>query len=314
MVIILGKRLFQLIFVLFLLSAATFTMMKLAPGDPVRSLLRTDEFLTTQADEAKLRKELGFDLPIVVQYGEWMAGVMQLDLGKSYLTGKPVLDVMASRLPITAQLTGGALLVMLLITVPLGTAAALMPGRWPDHLGRALALIGASVPGFWLGLLLIYGFSYKLQLFPSMGKGGFFHMVLPCFTLGFSLAAVYARLLRNGLLESLSQHYIRAARARGVSERVILTRYAFRAALLPVVTMFGMSIGYLLGGAVVVETLFSWPGLGNMVMDAIFGRDYPVIQGYVLFTGAVVVMINLIVDLSYRAIDPRIRFGKGESA
>ncbi|PZE20867.1 ABC transporter permease [Paenibacillus xerothermodurans] len=304
----------QLLGVLFILSAATFTLMKMAPGDPVKTILQADEFAVTEADEAKLRAQLGFDQPAAVQYGRWLWGIMRLDLGKSFLSGKPVWDLIMSRLPTTAQLAAGALAVMALITVPVGIAAAKFPGRWPDHLSRLLAWIGASIPSFWLGLILIYLFSYQLQLLPSMGTGSLAQTILPAFTLGFSLAAVYARLLRVGLLEALAQDYVRAARARGISEWRIMTRHALRAAILPVVTMFGMSIGYLLGGSIVVETLFSWPGLGSMVMDAILGRDYPVIQGYILFTGVVIVAINMLVDLSYYLIDPRLRIRKGVKA
>jgi nickel ABC transporter permease subunit NikB len=305
-------RLLQLVFVLFLLSLLTFTLMKLAPGDPVLRILEVDELAVTQADEAALRKELGFDRPLLVQYGEWMLNVLQFDFGNSYIKGRPVLDEMIARLPTTIQLTVGGLAVMVLIAVPLGLLAAKYPGRWPDHLSRVLALIGASIPSFWMGLLLIYAFAFKLQWLPSMGKGSFQHMLLPSITLGFAMAAVYARLLRAGLLESLSQEYIRAARARGIAEWRILWRHALRAALLPIVTVFGMSIGSLLAGTVVIETLFSWPGLGSMAVEAIFQRDYPVIQGYVLLTGVFVVVVNLLVDLSYGLLDPRIRYGKGE--
>ncbi|WP_028402843.1 nickel ABC transporter permease [Ectobacillus panaciterrae] len=310
---IVKKRLIQLVIVLLFLSVSTFTLMKLAPGDPVQSILQVDQLMVTKADEAKLHKELGFDQPLIVQYGQWMLRLLRLDLGNSYMNGNPVWEEMLRRLPTTIQLTAGGLVVMLLISVPLGMIAARYPGRWPDQVSRVLALIGASIPGFWLGLLLIYFFAYKLQLLPSMGKGTLSQMLLPSFTLGFSMAAVYARLLRAGLLESLSQDNIRAARARGVPEWRILVLHAFRTALLPVVTVFGMSIGSLLGGSVVIETLFSWPGLGSMAVEAIFGRDYPVIQGYVLFTGVFVVVVNLLVDLSYGLIDPRIRLGKGAS-
>jgi nickel ABC transporter permease subunit NikB len=306
------KRLQQLVLVLFLLSLLTFTLMKLAPGDPVLLILGADELLVTQAQEAALRKELGFDQPLLAQYGKWMLNLLQLDFGKSFIKGKPVLDEMFARLPTTIQLTVGGLIVMVLIAAPLGLLAAKYPNRWPDHVGRILALIGASIPAFWMGLLLIYAFAFKLQLLPTMGKSSLLHMILPSITLGFGMAAVYARLLRAGLLESLSQEYIRAARARGVAEWRILTKHALRAALLPVVTVFGLSIGNLLAGSVIVETLFSWPGLGSMVVEAIFQRDYPIVQGYVLFTGIFVVFINLFVDLIYGLLDPRIRYGKGE--
>ena len=308
------KRLIQLVIVVFLLSVFTFGLMKLAPGDPVMTILNADEMMVTEADQAKLRSKLGFDQPLYVQYGQWMLGLIKLDLGKSYMSGKPVWNEMMERLPITVQLTVGGLLVMVSISVPLGILSARYPGKWPDQISRILALIGASIPSFWFGLMLIYFFAFKLQILPSTGIGTFSQTILPSFALGFSLAAVYARLLRAGLLGSLSEDYIQAARARGVKEWRILWFHAFRAALLPVITVFGLSMGSLLGGAVVIEILFSWPGLGSMAVDAIFSRDYPVIQGYVLLTGVFVVVVNLLVDLSYYLIDPRIKQEKEGTA
>lgn len=308
---LLQKRLLQLIFVLFLLSVVTFTLMKLAPGDPVLQLLRADELNVTQADEAALRQELGFDRPLTVQYGEWVWKLLQFDFGHSYFKGKPVRDTLLERLPATLQLTAGALIVMIFIAVPLGLLSAKYQGRFADHASRWFALVGTSLPTFWMGLLLIYWFAYKLQWVPTMGKGSLEHLFLPSLTLGLGLSAVYARLLRAGLLDSLSQEYIRAARARGLSEWRIMTRHALRAALLPVITVFGMSIGNLLAGSVVVETLFSWPGIGSLAVESIFQRDYPVIQGYILLTGMFVVGVNLLVDLCYGLLDPRIRYGKG---
>nr|WP_044641573.1 nickel ABC transporter permease [Risungbinella massiliensis] len=305
------RRFIQLLLVLFLLSIFTFSLMKLAPGDPVRSMLQTDYFAVTKQEEVELRQELGFDLPILIQYGKWIKGVLQLDFGKSYLNGKPVWDELMRRIPVTLELTLGAFVVMVLITVPLGVLAACYPNKFPDHLGRFLALMGASIPSFWFGLLLIHLFALELQWLSSIGRGTITHMILPSVTLGFSMATIYARLLRTGLLESFSQEYIRAARARGVQEWRILLFHALRAAMLPIITVFGMNIGYLLGGSVVTEMLFSWPGLGSMVIDAINGRDYPVIQGYIIFIGFFVVVINLLVDLFYFIIDPRIRHGEG---
>jgi ABC-type dipeptide/oligopeptide/nickel transport system permease component len=308
------KRLIQLVIVVFLLSLFTFGLMKLAPGDPVMTILNADEMMVTEADQAKLRSDLGFDQPLYVQYGQWILGLIKLDLGKSYMSGKPVWNEMMERLPITVQLTVGALLVMVSISVPLGILSARYPGKWPDKISRILALIGASIPSFWFGLMLIYFFAFKLQILPSTGIGTFSQTILPSFASGFSLAAVYARLLRAGLLGSFSEDYIQAARARGVKEWRILWFHAFRAALLPVITVFGLSMGSLLGGAVVIEILFSWPGLGSMAVDAIFSRDYPIIQGYVLLTGVFVVVVNLLIDLSYYLIDPRIKQGKEGTA
>ncbi|WP_397379468.1 nickel ABC transporter permease [Paenibacillus sp. YYML68] len=309
---LIGSRMLQLVYVLALLSIVTFALMKLAPGDPVLSMLRVDEVTVTEADEAALREELGLDRPLVLQYAEWVWRLVQLDLGDSYFKGKPVLEVLAERLPATLQLTAGSLLVMLATALPLGALSAAYAGRLPDHLSRILALIGSSMPTFWVGLLFIYLFGYKLSWLPTMGMGTPQHLILPCLTFGLGLATIYARLLRAGLLEVLSQEYIRAARARGLSEWRVMTRYAMRAALAPVLTIFGMSIGSLLAGSVVVETLFSWPGIGNMAVEAIFHRDYPLIQGYVLLTGMFVVVVNLAVDLLYGLLDPRVRHARGE--
>ncbi|MBD7964765.1 ABC transporter permease [Fictibacillus sp. Sa2CUA10] len=281
--------------------------MKMAPGDPVLTILNADEMVVTEEDQAELRSKLGFDQPLYVQYGKWMFNLMQFDLGKSYMSGKPVIEELLTRIPITAELTFFAMTIMLCITVPLGVWSAKYVNKWPDQFSRILALVGASIPNFWLGLILIYLFAFKLSILPSSGIGSYSQIILPAFTLGFTFAVVYARLLRAGLLQSLSEDYIYAARARGVKEWRILWLHAFRAAVLPVLTIFGLSLGSFLGGAVVVEILFSWPGLGSLAVDAIFNRDYPVIQGYVLLTGIFVVITNLVVDLSYYVIDPRMK-------
>jgi nickel ABC transporter permease subunit NikB len=311
---LINARILQLLFVVFLLSLVTFSLMKMAPGDPVLHLLGIDQMNATQAEEAALRKELGFDQPLIVQYGQWLMNVLRLDFGSSYFSKQPVLDEMMECLPTTVQLTAGGLAVMVLIAAPLGILAAKYPGRWPDHVSRFLTLLGASIPSFWMGLLLIYIFAYQLQWVPTMGKGTLKQMILPSITLGLAIAAVYARLLRAGLLEALSQEYIRAARARGLAEWRIVIRHAMRAALLPVVTVFGLSLSNLLAGIVVIEILFSWPGMGSMAVEAIFKRDYPMIQGFVMLTGIFVVLVNLLVDITYGLLDPRIRYAntKGE--
>lgn len=305
------QRLIQLVIVLFFLSIVIFVLMKLAPGDPVVTLLKVDEMGATQAQEEALREELGFNRPVAVQYWDWLTHVMRLDFGESLLKNKPVLDELLERLPATLQLAVGGMTVMILIAVPLGLLSARFPGRFPDHVGRVFSLLGASVPVFWIGLILIYLFSYRLQWLPTMGKGEFKHLVLPSITLGFGLAAIHARLLKTGMLESLSTEYIRSARARGISEAKIFWQYAMRAALIPVLTVFGMTFGSMIAGTVIVETLFSWPGLGSMAVEAIFQRDYPLVQGYLMMTGVFIIIVNLLVDLLYGWIDPRIRLRRG---
>ncbi|MCT8137028.1 ABC transporter permease [Anaerobacillus sp. CMMVII] len=300
-----------MVFVIFMLTIITFSLMKLAPGDPIWTMLQVDEVIITFEEKESLREELLFDQPILIQYGNWLKNIVRLDLGKSFVSQQPVTKEIGSRIMPTLFLTMGGLAVMMGIALLLGSLAAIYQNRWIDHLSRLLAFAGASVPTFWLGLIMIYLFSVKFAILPALEHGGIKSLILPSFTLGLGLAAVYARLLRAGLLESYSQEYIRAARARGIGEWQILRVHALRSALVPVITMFGMSFGSLLGGSVVVEVLFSYPGLGKLVVDAVFKRDYPLIQGYVLFTGVVVVFVNLIVDLSYRFLDPRIRYGKG---
>ncbi|PRA07870.1 MULTISPECIES: nickel ABC transporter permease [unclassified Paenibacillus] len=307
------SRIIQLILVLLMLSLATFLLLKLAPGDPVLTILKANEGAVSQSDQDQVQEQLGLNLPLVQQYGLWLQGVIQLDLGKSFVNNRAVWDLMMDRLPATVSLTSGAIVVLLLISVPLAILGAKYKGKWPDHLSRLFALIGASIPSFWLGLLLIYAFAFKLNWLPTMGSGNVRHLILPSITLGFVMAPEYIRLLRSGLLDALSQEYVRAARARGIAEWRVIARHALRAALLPVITIFGMSLGALLAGSVVTETLFAWPGLGSMVMEAITQRNYPVIQGYVLLTGVFIVTANVLVDLSYSLLDPRIRSGRGRN-
>jgi peptide/nickel transport system permease protein len=302
-----GKRLLEFVLFLLLLSFISFVFMKLAPGDPVRYLLNIDDVAISDEQIEELRNELGFNEPIYIQYWNWLMRFFQFDLGYSYMTNQPVLDELAGKFPATLTLTITSLMVMTLIAVPIGTLAALYKNKWIDHVSRIFALIGASVPSFWLGLLFIQFFSVKMGLLPSMGKGTFLHLILPSLTLGLALSAVYVRLLRSSLLESLGQDFIRSAKARGLSRKRIFLFHAFRHSLIPVITIFGVSLGSLLGGTVIIEVLFAYPGIGKLVVEAIVRRDYPIIQGYILFMGLFIVIINLFVDLSYRYLNPEIR-------
>lgn len=302
-----GKRLLEFVLFFFLLSFISFAFMKLAPGDPVRYMLNVIDVQTSDEQIEGLREELGFNDPIYIQYGNWLLRFVQLDLGYSYMTNKPVFDELAARVPSTLALTASSLLVMTLIAVPVGTLAAVYKHTWIDHTSRLFSLIGAAVPSFWLGLLFIQFFSVKWGLLPSMGKGTLLHLILPSLTLGLAMSAVYVRLLRSSLLETLGQDFIRSARARGLSNRRIFFFHAFRYSLIPVITIFGVSLGSLLGGTVIIEVLFAYPGIGKLVVEAIARRDYPIIQGYILFMGLFVVTINLVVDLSYRYLNPEIR-------
>lgn len=307
-----GKRLLELVLFLFLLSFVSFIFMKSAPGDPVRYMLNIDDVTISDEQIEDLREELGFNDPIYVQYWNWLVRFFQFDLGESYMTKQPVMNELASKIPDTLALTFSSMVVMLLIAVPIGTLAALYKNKWIDHLSRIFALIGASVPSFWLGLLFMQLFSVKLGVLPSMGKGTIPHMVMPSLTLGLAMAAVYVRLLRASLLESLGQDFIRSAKARGLRPRRIFLFHALRHSLTPVLTIFGVSLGSLLGGTVIIEVLFAYPGVGKLVVEAIVRRDYPIIQGYILFMGLFVVTINLLVDLSYRYLNPEIRLKEAD--
>lgn len=305
------KRLVYLLPVMLGVSVITFGLINLAPGDPAEIILRTGGIEPTREAVEVLREELGLNNPIYIQYGRWLWNALHLDLGNSFRTGQPVFVEILHRFPATLELTMAAMFFMLLLAVPIGIVAALYRHTLIDHLGRIFALVGASLPSFWLGLILISCISVKWGLLPVMGRGGWKHLVLPAITLGFGMAAVYMRLLRACMLDVLNQDFIKVARAKGLKEKWVIGRHALKNALLPVVTLFGMSFGNLLGGAVIVETIFAWPGVGKFVVDAIFNRDYPVIQGYVLLMSLVFVLVNLLVDISYVFLDPRIRLERG---
>ncbi len=298
-----------MIFVLLFLSIVTFFLMKLAPGDPVRTLLKADEVVITKEQEQALRSELLLDQP-VLQYLQWLKGIFQLDLGESYSMNAPVLDLLLGRLPNTLLLTIGGLLVMVLIAGILGVASAYFYNSALDHVCRTLILIGASMPSFWLGLLCIQWFSLQLGWFPSSGSHSIKHLILPSITLGIGMSAVYARLLQASLLEEYQQPYVQNAKAKGLTKWTMLTKHSMKSALIPILSMFGLSMGSLLGGTVVIESVFAWPGIGSMVIEAILKRDYPVIQGYILVTGLFVLVINFLVDVAIGILDPRIRMGE----
>ena len=304
---ILLKRSIEVAVFLLLVTFVSFLFARLAPGDPVLSILRVDDVSVTAAQVEELREDMGFNEPLLVQYGEWFVDFVKLDFGNSYLTDQPVLEMLLSGLPATLELTAGALLVMLLIALPLGSLAALYRGSWIDQLSRWFSLIGAAVPSFWLGLLLIDLFGVRLNLLPTMGRDGFVSMILPSVTLGLAITSVYVRLLRSSLIDSLSDDYIKAARSRGISEIRIFFCHALRAALPPVITVFGVSLGSLIGGVVVIEVIFAYPGIGKMVVEAIRSRDYPVIQGYLFIMAIIVFAVNSLVDISYRYLNPEIR-------
>jgi peptide/nickel transport system permease protein len=305
------RRLALLVPTLLGISMLAFAVANLAPGDAAEEFLRrTLDHQPSPSEIAAARVELGLDRPLAVQYLAWLRDALQGDLGVSYSTRRPVLDELLRRIPFTLELAVPAALLALLLAVPLATASVLYRSRFPDHLVRVVSLIGASMPAFWLALLLIVVFAVQLSAVPVAGRHGWTSLVLPVATLTLAPAAVFARFTRSALLEILGEDYIRMARAKGLRPRSILGRHAMRNALIPLLTVFALSFGHLLAGAVVVETIFVWPGVGSLILDAITERDYPMIQAFVLYTGLAFVLINLVVDLAYTAIDPRVRLGE----
>lgn len=304
--ILIRKFLETLGFVLFI-TFISFLFIRMAPGDPVLTILNVDELSVSQEQVEALREEMGFNQPLLVQYGQWLLDFVRLDFGQSYVTGQPVMKMIMGGLPATLELTAGALVIMLLIAIPLGSLSALHRNSWIDHVSRLLSIMGAAIPSFWLGLILIDLFGVRLGWLPTMGRDGWISLLLPSLTLGLAISSVYVRLLRSSLLDSLGQEFVRAAQARGYSEARIFWVHALRHSLPPVITVFGVSLGSLIGGVVVVEVLFAYPGIGKLVVDSIRQRDYPLIQGYILVMAALVFVVNTLVDLSYRYLNPEMK-------
>ncbi|WP_172194609.1 nickel ABC transporter permease [Saccharibacillus qingshengii] len=300
------------LFLLFIMFVS-FLFIRLAPGDPVLTILNVDELSVSQEQVDDMREEMGFNDPLPIQFGKWLLDFVQLDFGTSYSTGQPVMQMLLKALPATAELTLGALLVMLLVALPLGSLSAVYRGRWIDTFSRMLSIVGAAVPSFWLGLILIDLLGVRFGSLPTMGRGGLDSLILPSLTLGLAISSVYVRLLRSSLLDSLSQEFVRSARARGLSEGRIFWLHALRHSLPPVITVFGVSLGSLIGGVVVIEVLFAYPGIGKLVVDAIRQRDYPLIQGYILIMAVVVFVVNTAVDLSYRYLNPEMKLKEKEA-
>lgn len=308
------RRLLLLIPTLLAISLISFSLIHLAPGDPALVVLRAQGVQQISEENlAQTRQEMGLDDPFLVQFGRWLGRTLQLDLGTSVRTGSPVSELIFTRLPATIELTVVSLILALLIAVPVGIVTAVKQHSFIDHLGRVFAFLGASMPGFWLSLLLIFAFAVKLSWLPALGYGETRHLVLPALALSLGIAPTYARLLRSSMIEVLGQPYIMVARAKGVHEPVVVVHHALRNALIPFVTVFGISLAHLLSGAVVIETIFAWPGVGKLVVDAILTRDFPIVQAFVVIAAMLFVLINLLVDVSYRVLDPRIRLGERNS-
>lgn len=303
-----GRRLLSLVPVWIGVSLFAFGLANLAPGDPAEIILQR-QFAEPPSAEAvaRLREQMGLDAPFAVRYGRWVRSAVQGDLGASYSSGEPVFQTLVERFPATLELASAALLLGLLIALPLGVTAAVNKKKFPDHLARLLSLVGTSTPSFVLGYLLILLFAVSLHVLPATGTGGWSYLVLPVITLGLAEAAALTRLTRASMLEVLGEDYVRTARAKGLPRRVVTMHHALRNALNPIATLAGVRFGRLLGGAVIVEYVFARTGIGTTIVDAIHDRDYPMIQGFILFMGTVFVTINLLVDFSYAWLDPRLR-------
>ncbi len=304
-----AARLGQILLVLLGISFITFALIMLAPGDVVRQMIAGNEdIIVSQVEIDALRQELGLDKPFFFQYLAWLGRALQGDLGFSFMSKKPVVEALLERLPGTVFLSLCSLVLMMAVSIPAGIYSAVKRGTWFDHLVRAFTFIGVSVPGFWLGLMILWLCGLKLDLIPIIGgEVSLENVVAPAVTLAAPMASKYTRQVRTAILEELHQDYVVGARARGMKEGHILWREVLPNALLPLITLLGLSLGSLLGGAAVIEMVFSWPGLGRLAIEAITYRDFQLIQGVVIWIALMYMVINLVVDVSYNYLDPRLR-------
>lgn len=301
-------RLMQMVGTLIGVSFLTFCLTWLAPGDPVSMLLETADTVVSAELVEQTRHDLGLDQPFLVQYVNWAGGVLHGDMGMSYSAKKPVVDKLLEGFAGTLLLAIVTIIFVLIISLPLGIWSAVQRNKLPDYIVRGLSFIGVSMPSFWIGLLLLYFFGLKLRLFPiAQSEVTAAGIVLPALTLAIYMSSKYMRQVRTVILEELNHDYVVGARARGLSETTILWKHVLPNAILPLITLLGMSIGWLLGGVAVIEMVFSWPGIGNMAVRAISMRDYPLIEGFVLWIAIVYMVINLLVDMSYSWLDPRLK-------
>ncbi|WP_270367792.1 nickel ABC transporter permease [Eubacterium ramulus] len=302
------KRLLQLIPILFGITLLTFVLMHTSSVDAVDMMEQNTGMAWTEEQKAAVREELGLDKSVPVQYLNWVGNMLKGDMGTSYISGQPVLQMFLSKLPMTIYLTITSILLTIALSIPLGILSAVRKNKFTDYFIRILSFIGNSMPGFFVALLLMYLFSLKLGWFPVMGNGqGWKSIVLPTLTLAIAMSAKYTRQIRATVLEELKKDYVVGARARGVRERKILVGSVLKASMLTIVTLLSLSIGSLLGGTAIMESIFMWDGVGKMAVDAILTRDYPVIQVYVVWMAIIYVMVNLVTDIIYHYLDPRIR-------
>ena len=304
------KRLLQLVIVLLGVTFLTFMITQATPSDAAEMKYVSMGMMPSTELLEKTREEMGLNDPVLIQYGRWLGNVLHGDLGESSKFGESVWTQMTRKLPMTLKLAGGSLIVVIVFSFPLGILSAVKKNKVADYMIRFLSFFGVSMPNFWLALLLMYIFAVRLGWFKVVSTNSVQGMILPVATLTIPMISSYARQIRAALLEELNANYVIGARARGIPERRIIWGHVLPNAILPIVTLLGLSVGHLLGGAAIIETIFSWQGIGNMVVEAIRVRDYPLIQGYVIWMAIIYVTVNLIVDIAYRLLDPQIRLRK----
>ncbi|MBN9675158.1 ABC transporter permease [Salipiger bermudensis] len=299
------QRLLAALVTIWIATIAVTILIHLVPGDPVRIMYGS--FQTTPEELEAIRVRLGLDQPIWTQYLMYLERLVQGDLGRSIVGDQPVLDVLLTRFPATLALTVSSLAIAIVVGMSLGFLAAYKRGTWVDVGAMVLAIVGVSMPHFWLGLLLLFLFALQLQWLPVAG-GDWRSLLLPALTLGLANAAVLARLTRSAMIDIFDQDFIRTARAKGLPRSIVLYRHALRSGLVPVVSMLGLQFAYLMGGAIVIENVFAWNGVGRLAIEAVLSRDYPLIQGFILFFATVVALASVVIDIAYAFLDPRIRY------
>jgi ABC-type dipeptide/oligopeptide/nickel transport system permease component len=298
------KRVGRLLLTVLLISTIIFFVIRVIPGDPALVIAGVD---ASDADIAAIRARIGTDRPLAVQYADWLWKVARFDFGRSLISDQPVLSLILQRFPLTLSLSLLGLLFSIVLAVPLGVLSAVR--RWSgwDYLGMGISQVGMAVPSFWLGILLLLGLAVRVPLFPLFGSGGLRHLILPAVSLGLAQAAIQLRLTRASMIEELAKEYVLTARAKGLTERMVKYKHVLKNALLPVITIAGIQLGYMLGGAIIIEQIFSLPGLGRLFLFGIYQRDFPLIQGGVVFVAVVFSLINFAVDLLYGVLNPKIR-------
>jgi nickel transport system permease protein len=305
------KRVLTLIPLLFFVSIAVFALLRTGRNDPAMSYLRLSNIPPTEAALQNAREKLGLNRPVVAQYGTWLWNALRLDFGESYVTKTSVTKQLLYYAPNTLFLASVSLLFTVALSLPLGILAAKYRGKWPDHAVRVFAYAGVSVPGFWLAFLMIMVFAIRLKWLPPLGAGGFRHVLMPAVSVMLMSTCINTRLIRSNMLEQTHSRAVMYARFRGVRERYITGNHVLKNACIPIITALGMHIGEILGGSVVAEVIFAWPGVGRYAVSAIYNRDFPVMQCFILFMTVIFVGCNLVTDIAYAALDPRIRFGEG---